>query len=232
MIASLLSIVLFAPAAAAPAPPAQAAERRLMLTGFDRVQVDGPFTVRVAAGSSIGGRVTGSPRVLDAVDVRVEGQTLIVAPARDDRGRPDAASTEPLVVELTNDRLTGIAVRGPATVRVERMAGAQIDLSLTGDGSIEVGAIDARRIDAMLIGSGRLILSGRGGDGQFLVNGPGTVEAAGLSIDALLVQSQGTGTGDYRARYTAEVNAQGSGMVTVDGAPRCRTQGSATIRCG
>ncbi|KQM62054.1 MULTISPECIES: GIN domain-containing protein [unclassified Sphingomonas] len=232
MIAPLLVAVLLAPAAAAPVPPPQDAERRLMLTGFDRVQVDGPFTVRVSAGTAIGGRIVGAPRALDAVDVRVEGQTLIVAPARDDGGRPDAASAEPLVVELTNDRLAGVAVRGPAKVRVERMAGAQLDLSLTGDGSIEVGTIDAGRIDAMLIGSGRLTLAGHGGEAQFLVNGPGTIDAGGLSIDALLVQSQGTGTGRYRARYTADINAQGSGMVTVDGTPRCRTQGSATIRCG
>lgn len=230
MIASLLAAILLTPAAAAPSP--QDAERRLMLTGFDRIQVDGPFTVRVAAGAAIGGRIIGTPRALDAVDVRVEGQTLIVAPARDDRGRPDAASAEPLVIELTNDRVIGIAVRGPARVRVERMAAAQVDLSLTGDGSIEVGTLDAGRIEAMLIGSGRLALAGRGGDAQFLVNGPGTIDADGLTIDALLVHSQGTGTGKYRARYTAEVNAQGLGMVTVAGTPRCRTQGSATIRCG
>lgn len=230
MIASLLATVLLAPAAAA--MPAQEAERRLMLTGFDRVQVDGPFTVRIAAGPAIGGRIIGAPRALDAVDIRVEGQTLVVAPARDDRGQPEATSAEPLVIELTNDRLTGLSVRGPARVRVERMTGAAIALSLTGDGSIEVGALDAGRLDAMLIGSGRLALAGRGGDARFMVNGPGTVDAAGLTIDALLVHSQGTGSSHYRARYTAEINAQGSGMVSVDGAPRCRTQGSATIRCG
>lgn len=231
MIAFLLAAILAAPAATS-GPPPQEAERRLMLTGFDRVQVDGPFTVRIAAGSAIGGRIVGSPRALDAVDVRVEGQTLIVAPARDDGGRPEAASAGPLVIELTNDRIVGVSVRGPGRVRIERMAAAQVDLSLTGDGSIDVGTVDAGRIDAMLIGSGRLALAGRGGEAQFLVNGPGTVEAAGLSIDALLVHSQGTGTGHYRARYTAEVDAHGSGMVTVEGTPRCRTQGSATIRCG
>ncbi|KQM26594.1 MULTISPECIES: GIN domain-containing protein [unclassified Sphingomonas] len=230
MIASLLAAVLLTPAAAA-VPPLQA-ERRLMLTGFDRIQVDGPFTVRVAAGAAIGGRIVGTPRALDAVDVRVEGQMLIVAPARDDRGRPNAASAEPLVIELTSDRVIGISVRGPAQVRVERMAAAQVDLSLTGDGFIEVGTLEAGRIEAMLIGSGRLALAGRGDDAQFLVNGPGTIDADRLTIDALLVHSQGTGTGKYRARYTAEVNAQGSGMVTVAGTPRCRTQGSATIRCG
>lgn len=230
MIASLFAAILFAPAPAA--MPPQAAERRLMLTGFDRVQVDGPFTVRIAAGPAIGGRIVGSPGALDAVDVRVEGQTLVVAPARDDRGQPDKASTEPLVVELSSDRLTDVSVRGPARLWVERMAGAAVGLSLTGDGSIEVGAVDAGRLDAMLIGSGRLALAGRGGEAQFMVNGPGTVDAAGLTIDALLVHSQGTGSSHYRARYTAEINAQGSGMVTVDGTPRCRTQGSATIRCG
>ncbi|MEH3040961.1 MAG: DUF2807 domain-containing protein [Sphingomonas paucimobilis] len=231
MIAVLLAIMLLAPAAV-PAPTPQEGERRLMLTGFDRVQIDGPFTVRIAAGSTIGGRVVGTPRALDAVDVRVEGQTLIVAPTRDERGRPDAASVDPLVIELTNDRLAGLSVRGPAQVRIDRMAGAQLDLSLTGDGSIDVAAVDARRIDARLIGSGRLTLAGQAGEAQFLVNGAATVEAAGLTTDALLVQAQGTGTGRYRARYTAEIMAQGSGMVTVDGSPRCRTQGSATIRCG
>lgn len=223
--------LLIAAALLAPASPPEA-EKRLMLTGFDRVQVDGPFTVRIAAGTAIGGRVVGTPRALDAVDVRVEGQTLIVAPARDDRGRPHAASAEPLVVELTNDRLAAVSVRGPARVRVDRMAGAQLTLSLTGDGSIDVAVVDARRIDAMLIGSGRLMLGGKAGDAQFLVNGPGSVEAAGLTADALLVHSQGTGSARYRARYTAEINAQGSGIVTVDGSPRCRTEGSATIRCG
>lgn len=230
MIVSLLAAVLLAPVAAAPLP--QEAERRLMLTGFDRVQVDGPFTVRVAAGSAISGRILGSPRALDTVDVRVEGRTLVVSPARDDRGRPETASIQSLVIELSSDRLTGVSVRGPAQVRVERMAGAEVALSLTGDGAIEVGALDAGRIDAMLIGSGRLALAGRGGEAQFMVNGPGTVDAAGLTIDTLLVHSQGTGSSSYRARYTAEIDAHGSGMVTVTGTPRCRTQGSATIRCG
>jgi len=229
MIAALLATILSAPAAV-PAP--QEAERRLMLTGFDRVQIDGPFTVRIATGPTIGGRVVGTPRAIDAVDVRVEGQTLIVAPTRDDRGRPDAASADPLVIELSNDRLAAVSVRGPGRVRIERMAGAQLDLSLTGDGSIDVATIDARRIDARLIGSGRLTLAGQAGDAQFLVNGAATVDAAALTTDALLVQAQGTGTGRYRARYTAEITALGSGMVTVDGSPRCRTQGSATIRCG
>lgn len=231
MIASLLVTLLLAPAAI-PAPAPQEAERRLMLTGFDRVQVDGPFTVRIAAGATIGGRIVSTPRALDAVDVRVEGQTLIVAPARDDRGRPDAASVDPLVIELSNDRLTAIAVRGPARVRIERMAGAQLDLSLTGDGSIDVAMVDAGRVDALLIGSGRLTLAGRAREAQFRVNGAATIEAGDLTSDALLVQAQGTGTGRYRARYTAEIDAQGSGMVTVDGSPRCRTQGSATIGCG
>lgn len=224
-------VPLIAAALLAPASPPEA-EKRLMLTGFDRVRIDGPFTVTVTAGSSASGRVVGDPAAVDAVQVRVDGQTLVVAPTRDDRGRPEKASARPLAIELSSDRIVGAAVRGAGRLRVDRMTGPRVDVALTGDGSIEVGAVDATQFSAMVIGAGKLTLAGRGGQGRFMVNGPGTVDAANLAIDTLLVRSEGAGGGSYRARYTADVTALGSGAVSVEGTPKCRTQGTATVRCG
>lgn len=225
MLAVLIVLALTLPVAT---PPIQA-ERRLMLTGFDRVRVDGPFTVEIRAGPRPN-RVVGDPHSIEAVQVRLDGRTLVVSPARDDRGRPVAAPSP--VIELSTDRLTAIAADGAGTIRIDRMAGPRVDIALSGDGVLTIGAVEAEVLTAMVIGSGRLTLSGKGGQGRFAVNGPGSIDAAALTIDMLQVRSEGAGNSHYRARYSADVSAEGSGSVTVDGSPQCRQRGTATIRCG
>lgn len=210
-------------------PPA---ETRLMVTGFDRVRVDGPFAVRVVAQPSATNRIIGDAAAIKTVQVRVEGRTLVVTSARDDRGRPVAATGTAPVIELRNDRLVGIAVRGAGKVEVERTTASRIDLALTGDGTIRIDSLGSESVGATLIGAGSMILAGKGGQGRFMINGPGTIDADALTVDALQVRSEGSGGGRYRARYTADVTAIGAGSVTVAGSPQCRTRGTATIRCG
>ena len=66
-------LLLIGVAAAAPA-----AERKLFISTFDRLRVDGPFRVVVTAGHSPMGTISGDPRQLDGVEVRQEGGTVIV----------------------------------------------------------------------------------------------------------------------------------------------------------
>lgn len=205
-------------------------ERRVMLTGFDRVRIDGPFAVTVATGGGAAARIAGDPAAVATVQLRVEGNVLIVAPSRDERGRPRSGPAPAIAVEA--GRIAGVTVRGSSTVRIDRMAAPRIDLSLTGDGAITVAAIDAEQVAATLIGPGRLTLAGRAVRARITVNGPGEVAAQALQLDELLLQSSGAGPGRYRVRYAADIAASGSGSVTVEGAPRCRTRGTATIRCG
>lgn len=225
MLFPLIAVVLAAQAT----PPA---ETRLMLTGFDRIRVDGPFTVRVVAQPSAVNRIIGDAATIATVKIRVEGQTLVVTSARDDRGRPIVATGPAPVIELRNDRLAAIALRGAGKIEVERTTASRIDLALTGDGTIRVGSLGGETVSATLIGAGSMTLAGKGGQGRFMINGPGTIDADALTIDALQVRSEGSGGGRYRARYTADVTATGAGTVTVAGSPQCRTRGTATIRCG
>jgi hypothetical protein len=225
MLFPLIAVVL----AAQVAPPA---ETRLMLTGFDRIRVDGPFTVRVVAQPSAVNRIIGDAATIATVKIRVEGQTLVVTSARDDRGRPIVATGPAPVIELRNDRLAAIALRGAGKIEVERTTASRIDLALTGDGTIRVGSLGSETVSATLIGAGSMTLAGKGGQGRFMINGPGTIDADALTIDALQVRSEGSGGGRYRARYTADVTATGAGTVTVAGSPQCRKRGTATIRCG
>lgn len=56
---------------------APADERVVMVTGFDRLRIDGPFAVEVVPGAP-GVTLTGERAALDRVGVRVEAGTLIV----------------------------------------------------------------------------------------------------------------------------------------------------------
>ncbi|MEN2748611.1 DUF2807 domain-containing protein [Sphingomonas sp. T9W2] len=170
MFATLIALALAAPAF----PPA---EKRLMLTGYDRIRVDGPFTVRVMAEPSATNRIVGEPAAIATVQVRVEGQTLVVVPARDDRGRPIVATGAAPVIELRNDRLAAVALRGAGSIEVERTTAARVDLALTGDGMIRIGSLGSGSVQATLIGAGTIALAGKSGQGRFTINGPGTIDA-------------------------------------------------------
>lgn len=52
-------------------------ERVVMVTGFDRLRIDGPFAVEVAPGSP-GVTIAGDRAALDRVAVRVEAGTLVI----------------------------------------------------------------------------------------------------------------------------------------------------------
>ena len=58
------------------AAPASAAERRYSVTDFDRIEVDGPYVVRLTTGRASAAVATGPQGGLDRLTVEVSGQTL------------------------------------------------------------------------------------------------------------------------------------------------------------
>jgi hypothetical protein len=214
------------------ASPAFADERTVMVSGFERVRVEGPFTVTVTTGARPRARIAGDPRALDKVTVRSESGVLVVAAGVNGWGeRPTAKGVLPEVIVSTRT-LRAAAVRGGGTLNVDRMEGARVDVALSGSGAIAVGVIDAERVDASLYGTGALKVAGRVLDARFTANGPGRIDAAALDATTLLVNAQGLGSGAFAARATASVNASGNGTIAVAGAPTCTIRGSAPVTCG
>ncbi len=217
---------LFALALSAQAPPA---EKQVVVTSFDRVRVSGPFTVEIAAGSPRA-QVTGDATALASVRVSVEGSTLVIVPARDGE-RPAPAGTG-LRIRVQGSGIRSASLIGAGALRIERLAGTRVELTLTGSGAIDAGAADADQLVANVIGSGTLTLrGGRVRAARFLVNGAGGIDAAALATDTLFVRQQGAATGRYAARYEADVAGSGAGTIDVAGSPRCRTAGTSAIRC-
>ena len=214
------------------ADPAAADERTVMVGGFDRVRVEGPYTVSVTTGGSPRARIEGDGGAIDGVSLRSESGTLVISTGVNGWGeRPRGGGATPTIMVSTG-RLRAASVRGGGTLSVDRMTAQRVDLSVSGTGSLRVGAVDAQRIDATLYGTGGITLGGRALDARFTANGPGTIDAAALDATTLLVTAQGLGNGAFAARATAAVNASGNGAITVTGTPTCTVRGNAPVTCG
>lgn len=219
----------------ATAVPANAADRVWNIGSFDRVRVDGPFEVRIATGASP--RATASapePALLERLRLTNEGGTLSL---RLDRGTGDRAGRGAGAVPvftLSTTQLRSVALLSGAKVSVTRVKGERVDLSVTGTGTLSVDEVAADQIVASVIGSGAIRLAGRAGKARLLTNGPGSIDASGLSAGDLFVSLDGAGETRAAARYSAEINSTGMGRVSVSGSPKCvvRAAAGGPVTCG
>ena len=200
------------------AGPVAGAERRVALTSYDRVRIDGPVTVRVVTRGPPGARLTGTPTALAAVEVRLAGGTAIVRRT----GTLPAGVAAP-TLELSLGTLRAASVSGGGTLDLTGpLDAARLDLTITGQGAITARQIASEALTATLIGEGRFALAGRAGSVRIMANGGGEVAARDLVADAAVVRSEGLTAIALTARYTANAATTGSGVVTILGRPECR----------
>jgi hypothetical protein len=214
--------------------PAGADQRPVSLGSFDRIRVQGPYEVTVTAGSP-GGQVSGDRVAIDAVAVSLDGTTLVIRPTADRwQEQRRAPASAPVAVTLSTPALASAILTGAGRLRIARMKGERVDVSVSGTGSVAVDAVDAGRTVATVIGSGSITLAGRAANARLLANGTGNIDAAALSTDELLVRLEGPGEIKAAARYSAQVNNSGLGRVNVAGGARCQVTAVAggPVICG
>lgn len=213
---------------AAPAP----AERRFMLTDFDRVRLEGPYVVEIATGKPTGAIVTGDSRAIRQVALRVDGGTLVIAPGTEgwDGWREEAGGG--LLIRVGARTVRTVRINGGGQLSIDRVAGTRVDLSLAGSGQLKVGTVAAEQLLASLAGAGTLTLAGgTARTARFVTQGAGAVDAAAMSVGDLTVQSQSSGDSRFTARLTASVSALGTGAVRVAGNAVCRLSGPGPMSC-
>lgn len=219
------------------ATPARADQRQYTIGSFDRVRVEGPFDVRLATGQSPGANAEGPAGSLEALEVRVEGTTLIVRPGTGGWGeRPTSGQRGATIVRVSTGMVRSAIVIGGGGLRIDgTLRGQRVDLSLTGAGSIAAPGIEADEFNATLLGSGSMALGGHAGRARMLTSGSGTIAAVPLDAGALIVRLDGPGSTEASARFTADLTTTGIGAITVAGHPACtihRGAGGGPVQCG
>lgn len=221
-------------ALAAAATPAAAAERRYPVTDFDRVQVDGPYQVTLATGLTGGARAEGSADALDRITVEVQGNTLKVRPNRSAWGGYPGDRTGPVRIALTTRVLRSAAVTGSGSLEVDRARGLRVDVSVSGNGRLAVGAVDADNLVVGLLGGGRISLAGRAKLLKATVQGSGDLAAAALKVEDAQITADTAGSVTVAVARTVKLKAPGPGDVEIIGNPSCtiESEGSGKIACG
>lgn len=234
--AGAMSRYLLGLALAALALPAAAADRNYVVTSFDRVRVEGPFDVHLTvANAGASGSAAGDPAVLDALDIQVQGTTLIVRKGANgwgERGKPNGPAP---VITLVTPTLRSASVIGGGKLAIDgRVRGQRLDFQVTGTGSIDARGIESDDMSVTVIGAGTVALAGKSGRARLLTNGSGTISAMPLSVGDLVVMLDGPGETQANARFTANLTSTGLGRIVVSGSAACVTKAQAggPILCG
>lgn len=222
--AALLPLILLT-AAAVPDD-----SRSYMVTGFDRVRVDGPFQVEIVPGSN-GASAEGDPAALDRLSVRVSGSTLIVNSGTAGFQRRMGDAPEATRIRISAPSLRGLTSNGGARIHVAEMRAARIEIGLQGNGAIDIAGIRADNLTATHFGMGLLKLGGTAR--QVRVQGAlsGTVDATGLVADDANLLWQSTGALTIGVRYTAQISGPGPGPIAILGKPLCTIRTPAPVTC-
>ena len=214
--------------------PLVAAERTLSITDFDKLRVDGGFTVEVTTGRGTSARIIGTQAAIEATSVSVQGRQMVIRKNASAWGGYPGQTAGTATIRITVPGLTNAWVNGPAKVSVDRLKGARVAAAIEGSGELSIGAIAADNADIAQVGSGRLTVAGTVANLTMTARGAGMLDAGGLQAADAKLTSESAGQVTLSVKRAVTGTMTGSGSVTVLGKPACtiKSVGSGTVTCG
>lgn len=223
----LLALPLpFLAAASAPAE-----ERVFLISGFDRLRIDGPYRVEVVPGTTARAVATGEERSLRQLSVRNLGGVLVVGAGPEGwetRAGQDLATPG---IRIATPALRAANVNGGGQLRIAGLKTQRAELGLNGSGTIDVEGVDARELNATVVGGGTVTLSGKAASVRLRSSGAGSIRAEGLTADQAVIVAESAGETRLGVRHSVQINAIGLGAVVIGGTPECRIRGGGPVVC-
>jgi Putative auto-transporter adhesin, head GIN domain len=227
----LLMPILFTVSACgqAESTPGPGGSRNFDASGFDKVKLAGSDDVRVVIGPTFAVSATGPQKILDALDIRVEGGTLKVSRET----RMWSFTRGSAVVTVTMPAIKGASLEGSGNLDVAQAKGAAFEASLGGSGNLSVGRVAVDALNINLAGSGDVKIAGSTKAIDVSLAGSGDVDASETAAEQASISIAGSGNVDARASRGASVSILGSGDVTITGTTNCQTSklGSGNVTC-
>ena len=215
------------------AAPAAAETRRIPVSDFDRVIVEGPYAVHLVTGRPSSASATGTREALDRLSVDVQGQILRIRRSRNAWVGTPGADSGTVTIALATRNLRSARLIGPARLLAESVRGLNVEFSVEGSGTLHATRVDADNLSLALLGSGRLDVAGaaRAMTGNF--QGSGEIEATNLRAEHATIATTTSGAVTLTVNGPATITNNGLGNVRILGRPVCTTAGIATdqVRC-
>ncbi|NUQ18658.1 MAG: hypothetical protein HOP95_09435 [Sphingomonas sp.] len=222
---------LFFAALATTAAPVGAATRNFGITSFSKVQVDGPYKVRLATGVAPFASATGSPGALDRIAIEVRGDTLVVHNSLDSWGGYPGQDVGPVEISLGTHDLSAAWLNGSGALTIDKVRGLTFDLSVQGSGVGEIGQANIDQLHVSLVGTATARLAGQAAKLTAVIRGISSLEATGLSTKDATLGADGAATVAANVSNSVAVDATGPATVRLSGKPSCtlRVSGSASV---
>jgi hypothetical protein len=200
------------------------------LAGFDRVDVSHAFTVEIKQGESFAVTLTVDENVIDYLDVRKAGSTLVIGL------QPTLTSTRgniTMEASVTMPELRGLELSGATGGKVTGFeSDAKLDINVSGASDLR-GDIVAGDVDVDASGASDVRLDGSGEDLYIDASGASTVDLESFSVTDARVNLSGASKVTVDASGTLDVDASGASNVYYVGEPTLRsidTSGASSVR--
>ena len=215
-----------------------AGTRSFAVGGFTKLEVAGPYQVRITTGGAPMVSARGGQHALDKMVVEVKGDTLEIHPEKGGwlggnwtmfggyRG-------EKVAVEVRVPMVESVAIAGSGDVSVDRITGTKFKGEIAGSGRLDLPAVDVGELGLEIAGSGNFKAVGKATNVRYEIAGSGDIDAGGVQAQNASAEITGSGNIAAHASGTARLEITGSGDINLTGGAKCQNEktGSGTIRC-
>ena len=207
-------------------------DRTYQVGAFSKIEVAGPYEVKVVTGGAPGVSARGGENLLNETEVVVDGDTLEIRPKKR-RGFHWNWSNGTAEFTVNVAALRAAAVAGSGGITVDKVAG-DFEGEIAGSGDLRLPAVSGGRIKFGVAGSGEVHAAGQAESVEISIAGSGDVDAKGLLPRTADVSIAGSGNVTAHATETADVSIMGSGDVDLTGGAKCSVSkaGSGNVNCG
>ena len=208
-----------------------AAKRDFQVGAFDKVALAGAHDVVVTVGGAPSVRAEGDSKVLERLDIRVEGGELRIGTRKGVSF--GFRSGKGATIYVTVPSLSAASVAGSGDLKVDRVEGERFAAAIAGSGDIDIRSLKVGEATFDVGGSGDMRAAGTAQNARISLAGSGDMGLEGLETRQAKVAIAGSGDVRVRAMETADISIVGSGDVVLSGPAKCTVSkmGSGEARC-
>ncbi len=200
-------------------------------TGFTSVDLQGSDNVQVRIADAFSVRAEGDPKVLDQLDIRVDGDKLKIGRKKSSSWNWGNSTSAKIFVTLP--KLAAANVEGSGDIDADHADG-DFSGAVSGSGNLKVADVRGGNVDLSVAGSGDMTIAGHAAKMTASSTGSGDLDARSLTATSANVSVTGSGSVKGTVNGEAAVSIVGSGDVDLGGGAHCTVNsvGSGDARCG
>ena len=189
------------------------------------IRLGGSDRVIVTTGTPFDIAVSGDQEAVESLRFELEDGLLGV-------GRKAGPSNGNAVVRITTPAVDRLALGGSGLLEADRLSG-NTAVDIAGSGTVRVARIDGNRLAVSIAGSGDLDASGDVRELELKIAGSGDAAMSGLRTERANVSVSGSGDAVFASDGDVSASIAGSGDVRVIGNARCSVSraGSGDVTC-